>query len=170
MVRAPILLAAFALAVTSRGDVVVLAVLLGFGAGVADSGVAVAFALSSALVRWGSSSLAAIAGAQAVLGPAGWTGSAPAVASAWFAAVALVLAAAPRSTPRRVVALAAVAPFGAAAADVTMGSSAGAGLWLRVLASVVATVVITLLPQWRTRSRIAVAAGLVALVCAGFAR
>jgi len=88
-----LLAAAFVLAVTSRGDVVVLALLLGLGTGRRRAGLAAAGALGAAMVRWGSPSLSAIAGAQAVLGPAGWTGSRAAIVSAWFGAVALVLAA-----------------------------------------------------------------------------
>lgn len=45
------------------------------------------------LGRWGSTSLAVAAGAQAIVGPAGWAGSATLVASSWCAAAALVLVA-----------------------------------------------------------------------------
>ncbi|MEY2423325.1 MAG: hypothetical protein QOI95_3392 [Acidimicrobiaceae bacterium] len=188
MPRAALLAAAFALAVTSRGDVVVLTLLLGFGAARRASGLASALALTAAFVRWGSPALGAIAGGQAVLGPAGWTGSAAAVASAWCSAFALVFAAvswpvaaatapAPSRRDRRQRAprtLAAsvypVAPFAIAAADVVVGPAPGGALALRVLASVIALVVTTLVARWRSLPLLACTSGALALLCAGLAR
>ncbi|MEY2434686.1 MAG: hypothetical protein QOC92_4411 [Acidimicrobiaceae bacterium] len=174
MPRAALLVAAFALAVLSRGDVIVLALLLGFGAGRRMSGLASAAALLAALVRWGSPSLGAIAGAQAVLGPAGWTGSAAAVASAWFAAVALVLAATPLFKKNVVLVALSVAPFAVAAADVVVGPAPGGALALRVLASVIAIGLTTALARSRRFARVlgpaAVTCGVVAVVCAGVSR
>ena len=170
MPRVALLAAALALAVTSRGDVVVLALLLGFGAGRRTSGLASGAALAAALVRWGSPALGAIAGAQAVLGPAGWTGSSFAVASAWLAAVALVLAAVSIDKTSPVVTALSVAPFAIAAADVVVGPARGGALALRVLASVLALVVATVLARWRSRPWIAAGAGALALLCAGIAR
>jgi hypothetical protein len=160
---------ALVVAVASRGDVYVLAVLLGFAAGRRRAGLAVALALVASSVRWGSPSLGAIAGAQAVLGPAGWTGSAAAVGSAWFAAAALVLAAAPidRGWPWR---MASVAPFGLAAADVVAGPGPGGAIAVRVLASAIACAAAAALPDRRARDAFAVAAAVVALGCAGVAR
>jgi hypothetical protein len=170
MPRAALLAAAFALAVSSRGDVVVLALLLGFGAGRRASGLAAAAALAAALVRWGSPSLGAIAGAQAVLGPAGWTGSSAAVASAWLGAFALVFAAVPLDRASWLVTTLSVAPFAIAAADVVVGPAPGGALALRALGSVVALAVTTLLARRRSLPVVAVGAGALALVCAGFAR
>lgn len=113
------LAAAAALAATSSGDVVLLAVLLGLAAGDLTAGVTAALALAALAVRWGSTSLDAIAGAQAVLGAGGLVGPAAAVAAAWAAAAALVLA--PRREWQAVA-------FGAAAAVCVAGPSiAGPG-------------------------------------------
>ena len=168
--RVLLLAAALALAVTSRGDVVVLAVLLGFGAGRRTTGLASAAALLAALVRWRSPSLGAIAGAQAVLGPAGWTGSPLAVASAWLGAVALVLAAVSLDRRSMVITALSAAPFAIAAADVVVGPAPGGALALRVLVSAVALVVTTLVVRWRSLPSIAMGVGALALVCAGIAR
>jgi hypothetical protein len=174
MPRAALLVAALVLALLSRGDVIVLALLLGFGAGRRLSGLASAGALLSAHVRWGSSSLGAIAGAQAVLGPAGWTGSGAAIAAAWFAAVALVLAAVPLFKTNVVVVALSVAPFAVAAADVVVGPAPGGALALRVLATAVAIGLTTVLVRAKRLARVigpvAVACGLLAVVCAGVSR
>jgi hypothetical protein len=148
-VRIAVLAAAFVLAVASRGDVVVLAVLLGLGAGRRSSGLAAAGALGAAMVRWGSPSLDAIAGAQSVLGPAGWTGSSAAIASAWLGAVALVLATRSIGAGSTTARALAAAPFAAAAADVVIGPSAGLAVLLRVVAAAVALALAT----WRTAGR-----------------
>lgn len=106
---------AAALIVLSTGDVFLLAALLGVAAASAAAGLtstAVAVALAT---RWGSSSLAAAAGAQAVLGPALVVGPWPALASGWCAAAALLLAA-----PAGIAA----PVFGAAAALVAAGPGA----------------------------------------------
>jgi len=170
MPGAVLLVAALAMAISSRGDVVVLALLLGFGAMRRASGVAIALALTASLVRWGSPSLGAIAGAQAVLGPAGWTGSAAAVASAWLAAVALLLAAVPLSRANNLVLALWLAPFAIAAADVSVGPAPGGALPLRVVASVVAMAAAVALARWRSLPTIAIGCGALALLCAGIAR
>lgn len=170
MPRAALLAAALALAILSRGDVVVLALLLGFGAAQRMSGLAVAGALAAAFVRWGSPALGAIAGAQAVLGPAGWTGSSLAIASAWLGAVALVLAARPIVTSSTAVTALSVSPFAIAAADVVVGPAPGGALALRVIASAVALAVTTLLARRNAMPRLAVGCGVVAVLCAGIAR
>jgi len=79
------------MAVTSTGDVLAAGVMLGLVSGdlVAGSvGVVVGIAV---IGRWGSSSFAALAGGQAVLGAAGWSGPPGLVLSSWAAAVAVVL-------------------------------------------------------------------------------
>ncbi|MEY2569896.1 MAG: hypothetical protein QOE63_246, partial [Acidimicrobiaceae bacterium] len=91
-----------------------------------------------ALLRGGTTSLGALAGAQAVLGPAGWTGRGAAVASAWFGALAVV-AATPDPLALRGGRVLTAAPFGAAAALLAVGPGPGGQLPLRVVAAVVAT-------------------------------
>jgi len=168
-VRLALLVAAFVLAVASRGDVFVLALVLGLGVGRRASAFAAVVGLVAAMVRWGSPSLRAIAGAQAVLGPAGWTGSRAAVASAWLGAMALVAAA--RRGPR-VVSLAtcvSLAPFAVAAADVVVGPSLGGAVGWRVLASIAAFGLALVFSRWRSAPEYAIAFGLAALLAAGVA-
>jgi hypothetical protein len=165
-----LLAAALALAVTSRGDVVVLALLLAFGAGNRVCALASSAGLAAALVRWGSPGLGAIAGAQAVLGPAGWTGSSFAVASAWLGALALVLAAESLDKTSTAVTALSVSPFAVAAADLVIGPAPGGALALRVVASVVAVGITTAIARWRSLPAIAAASGALALLCAGIAR
>jgi hypothetical protein len=52
---------------------------------------AIALGTIATVGRWGSSSLAAVAGGQAVVGAAGWTGDAALVVSSWCAAIAIAL-------------------------------------------------------------------------------
>src|SRR5439155_17998361 len=125
---------AVTMALLSSGDVLLLGVLLGIACAdlvVGATGVVVGLAVVG---RWGTPSLAALAGGQAVVGAAGVTGPTLLAASAWCAAAALALAA-----PRRPVATVA---FGLAAADVVAGpaalSSGGGLLAIRVAASLVA--------------------------------
>jgi len=138
------------MAVSSRGDVLVLALLLGLAAAQLESGVATVLAGVAVLLRWGTTSLGALAGAQAVLGAAGLTGPTPAAMSSWLSAVAIVGAAAPfqtharptddQSRGRALLVLAAL-PFGLAAAAVAAGSGPGGNLPLRAAVSVVAVMV-----------------------------
>jgi hypothetical protein len=119
------------MAVTSTGDVILLGVLLGLAASDAVAGGVGVLAATGVVGRWGTSSLAALAGGQAVVGAGGWTGSAALVASSWGGALALLLICPPGIAP--------AAAFGAAAAQLVAGpavadnSSAGA-VALRVLA------------------------------------
>ena len=106
--------AATVLAVTSSGEVVLLAVVLGVAAADLLAGAVALWAGLALAVRWGSSSLDAVGGAQAVLGPGATVGPAAAIAATWGAAAALVLA-----SPRGWAALA----FGAAAALGVAGPS-----------------------------------------------
>ena len=86
----PVRLAASAgaavMALTSVGDVLLLAVILGVAAADLLAGTAAVLAAVGVVGRWGTSSLAALAGGQAVVGPAGWTGSTRLAVSAWCAA------------------------------------------------------------------------------------
>jgi hypothetical protein len=86
--------AALVLAVTSRGELLVLVALLapaarGRGVVVPALGLAAAAIASSA--RWGTTSLDALAGAQAVLGPAGGVGPVWGAAASWLAAATILL-------------------------------------------------------------------------------
>jgi hypothetical protein len=79
------------LALSSTGDPLVAAVVLGVAAGRALCGVAVALAAVAVTARWGSADLAVVAGGQSVLGPAGLLEPARAAGSAWLAAAAAVV-------------------------------------------------------------------------------
>ena len=154
---------ALTLAVSSRGDGLVLAVAL---ATVAVRPVRIAGAVGAllgSLLRWGTTSLGAIAGAQAVLGPAGWTGSGAAVASAWAGALALVAATPGRLAPRGGRALAA-APFGATAALVVIGPGPGGAVGLRVVAAVAASALAWLVAGARERRVASLAIDVLAVV------
>lgn len=85
-------LAAVVLAVLSRGDAITLAVALAVVAWRPLPAVGLTGALLATGWRFGSTSLEAIAGAQAVLGPAGVVGPGRAAAASLVAAVAVVLA------------------------------------------------------------------------------
>lgn len=89
--RAGAAAAAVLLAALSQGDAVALSVALALAVWRPIPVLAVAGALGASSLRWGSTSLEAWSGAQAVLGPAGVVGPAQAAVSAWSAAVALVL-------------------------------------------------------------------------------
>jgi hypothetical protein len=85
--------AAAVLLLGSIGDGVVVVVLLAFAAADVAPALVALLVAGAALLRFGSSSLDALAGAQAVLGPGGVVGPARAAASTWLAAGALVLGA-----------------------------------------------------------------------------
>jgi hypothetical protein len=125
--------AALVLAVSSRGDVAVLAVLLVLVRPRPATVVAVVGALVAEGWRWGATSLDAIAGAQAVLGPGGWTGTGASAASAWAATAAVLLV-----LPRRRLDPAAHAAVGATVALLVAGPGPGGDLWIRALAGVLA--------------------------------
>ena len=156
-VRAAALAAALVLAVLSRGDVVVLAAMLAVGARGPLRVVGVVAALKATAWRWGSASLEHIAAAQSVLGPAGLVDPPSAAASAWLAAVAIVLATPTLPPPntsvrgdrwvRHGVRWLPRAAFAAAAVAVVAGPSARDDVWIRGLAFVVALVAIVLLQR-----------------------
>lgn len=91
-VRTGAAVAALVLAVLSRGDALVLAALLALAAWRPPALVVIP-ALVASSWRWGSTSLEALAGAQAVLGPAGLVGPPAAAAASWLAGIALLLSA-----------------------------------------------------------------------------
>jgi hypothetical protein len=103
-VRPAAAVAGLVLAVTGTGDVLVVAVCLAVAARRVSSTLALVAAGVAATARWGSPDLAAIAGGQAVLGPAGLLEPPLAGASAWCAALAVVVGwsalAAPSSADR----------------------------------------------------------------------
>jgi hypothetical protein len=102
--------------------VLFVGVLLGLAAVDMAVGVSAVLVGLAVLARWGTTALGALAGLQAVLGPAGLTGRALGIASSWCGAGALAVAAA--LVPRRVTA----AAVGLLAALVVAGPAAsGAG-------------------------------------------
>jgi len=142
LVRHAAVAAALALATLSRGDALVLAVLLVIAAW-RPVALAVVPALVASSWRWGSSSLEALAGAQTVLGPAGLVGPPAAAATSWLAGLAILLVLAGRpSAPNlpRGAALLAVLATGATLAAVVAGPGGGGAVWIRVGAGAVATV------------------------------
>jgi hypothetical protein len=123
---------------TSSGDVLLLGALTGFAALDLTAGVAAVLVAVSVLIRWGSSSLAALAGAQAVVGSAAWHGSPASALAAWCAGVGVLLLAAGRwsRTPLLPVAC------GVFAADVMAGPAvSGHNGWIRIIATFVGIVV-----------------------------
>lgn len=188
LVRGGAAAAAVVLAVLSQGDALALAAAL-----LVVAWHPVALIVVPALVasswRWGSTSLDALAGAQAVLGPAGLVGPARAAAVSWLAAVAVVLcspasrapmhdaskeppvpaAVLARRRPRNGLARLSALAVGATAADIVAGPSLGGAWWLRLAATVLATglaLVVSRLRQKHPRplDALAIAAGVMALV------
>jgi hypothetical protein len=127
--------AALVLAISSHGDAIVLAVALVLALPRPTTVVAVGGALLASSWRWGSTSLNALAGAQAVLGPAGWVGPRTAVASTWLAGAAVVLAMSRGTDVIRVLAV------GAVAAALVAGPGPGGDLWIRFVAGAAAAAV-----------------------------
>jgi hypothetical protein len=148
-VRTAAAAAALVLAGLSRGDALVLAGLLALAAWRPLPAAAGAAALAATAWRWSSASLEDIAGAQAVLGPAGWVGPGLSAAGAWLGALAL-LAATP-VLPARAARLVAAIATGAAAAVVVVGPAPGGAVWARVVATVVGSAVALVVAQQRSR-------------------
>jgi hypothetical protein len=113
--------------------------------------------LAASAWRWSSTALEDIAGAQAVLGPAGAVDPASAAVAAWLGALAIVLAtpnlleawlfekadagAISRDAPpwlRQGLAWLPAGAFGASAATVVAGPAVSDDLWIRVAATIVA--------------------------------
>jgi hypothetical protein len=125
--------AALVLAITSRGDAAVLAAVLVAVDATPAAAVAVVAALSASSWRWGSTGLDALAGAQAVLGPAAVVGPPWSAVGSCLAAAALVVALSSRVEVLRLLAV------GASAAAVLAGPAPGGEIWFRVVAALVAT-------------------------------
>lgn len=148
--------AAVVLAVLSRGDVLVLAALLVVVAW-RPAAVAVVPALVASAWRWGSTSLDALAGAQAVLGPAALVGPTSAAVASVSAALAILVGvpgrplgeASPNRRPRGRL-MVAVAT-GAAVAAVVAGPGVGGEIWVRVAVGAVASVGAAGVARLRTR-------------------
>lgn len=125
-------------------------------------GATIALVAWATALRWGSVWLVAVGGAQAVLGSGGVVGPAPAAASAWFAAGALVLGVPGGS-------IAAAVATGATAAFLLAGPSGTDGIAVRVAATLVLSLLafgVGCLP-WR---RIPAVAGFgLAVAAVGFA-
>jgi len=146
------------MAITSTGDVLLLGVLLGVAAGDVEAGAASVLAGLVVLGRFGTTSLAALAGAQHVVGPAGATGPVLLAAASWLAALALSF------STRAEFAIAAV--FGLAAADVVAGPAIGNGgqaVAVRMAASLVAVALTWFVGGW-VPTRLARLAAVVAAV------
>ncbi|MDQ6797933.1 MAG: hypothetical protein M3011_07930 [Actinomycetota bacterium] len=141
--------------VTSTGDVMAAGVLLGLMAGDLAAGAIGVLAGIAVIGRWGSSSFAALAGGQAVVGAAGWSGPPGMVLSSWAAAAAVLLVVPRRSRrpgvptagsgPKRsaggyTVGVVACGCFAAAlVAGPAVGRDTDSVIILRVAASVIAT-------------------------------
>lgn len=136
---------AAALVVGSTGDAFLLAVLLGVVAGDVVAGAAAAGVALALLARWGSSSLAAVAGAQAVLGPAVVLGPPVSAASVWLATLALVVVA---PVGWRAVLFGATAGLVACGPAATTLGNAG----LRVLGVVVGAGLVYVAAPWLART------------------
>jgi len=150
------------MALTSTGDVLLLGVLLGVAAGDVEASVASVLAGLVVLGRFGTTSLAALAGAQHVVGPAGATGPVVLAAASWCAATALSF------STRAELAIAAV--FGLAAADVVAGPALGHGgeaIAVRVAASLIAVAVAWFVGGWvppRLARTVALSAGAIGVL------
>jgi hypothetical protein len=140
LLRGAAAVAALVIALLSRGDALVLAGLLVLASWRLTAGAIIVPALVAASWRWGSTSLEALAGAQAVLGPAGLVGPERAATAAWLAAAALVLSvpARARSAGPQLVIGVVIAATGATAALVVAGPAAGGEWWIRAVATITA--------------------------------
>lgn len=159
--------AAVAMTVAGTGDVVLAGALAGLAAGgpvAVSSGVLAGLAV---MVRWGSPSLGALGGAQAVFGIAGAVGEPVAVAATWCAAGALVLAGAAGTAPRRT---AGALACGVLAAAVVAGPAGRSGLGVRLGATVAVVAVAVATTRLPARSvavsALLAAAGALALAVA----
>ncbi|MDP1819426.1 MAG: hypothetical protein Q8K58_05955 [Acidimicrobiales bacterium] len=131
--------AGLVLAVSSRGDASVLAVVLAALAWRPTAVLAVGAAFVASSWRWDASSLEALSGAQAVLGPAGGVGPPAAAAGSWLAAAAILLAlagAVERTGRVAPIDLARAAAAGAAVAAVVAGPALGGHIAVRAAVAV----------------------------------
>ena len=137
------------------------------GAATLPAAVTGALALAVAGVRWSTTSLAAVAGAQAVLGPAVSVGSATEAVAVGLAAIGAVLAAPPPTRSPLTGLTAAVLGLVAATVAVAPAGSGGLAPRLAALAvGAVAGVAAGLLPAERARGVAGVGCGAVGLALA----
>jgi len=181
--RAAATAAALLLAALSRGDALVLAALLALAAWRPLPAAAIVTALAATAWRWSSAALEDIAGAQAVLGPAGVVEPPSAAAAAWLGAIAVLLA-----TPDLPLALEAepggrvargaiwwlpVLAHAATAAVIVAGPSVGGEVWTRLVAVAVGCGLVAARRRWVPSSRrglvegAAAGAGVVSLLLVG---
>ena len=159
--------AALAVAVSGRGDLLLLGGLLALALAERRSSLAAVLAVAAVAVRWGTTSAETVTGAVTTLGPGLRVGPAPAAAALALAAAALLLACLQAPLVPR---LAAGASAGALAVGPVGAASAGAVV-LGVLGVAIGLLVAVLLPRWvpepsdRLRRAAPVTAGL-ALVLA----
>ena len=153
---------AIAVTVVAHGPALVLAALvavtLAYPLGLATS----SLAFVATTIRWGSGWLVALAGAQAVLGPAITVGPVASAASSWCAAASLVVAVPDRS-------LVVAAGVGTVAALLAAGPGGWDGIAVRVLATAVAvgaTVLVGRLGRARMRAIAAAVLAVAAVVLA----
>lgn len=141
--------------ITSTGDALVAGVLLGLATADLAAGTVGVLVGIAVVGRWGSSSLAALAGGQAVLGAGGWSGPAGMVVSSWAAAAAVVMVcsrprAASASTPEVPAGILASGLLAAAlVAGPAVGQDTGSVVTLRVVASAIAVAVAVLVIRAR---------------------
>src|SRR5205823_1885102 len=123
------------MALTSTGDVLLLGVLLGVAAASVETGAASVLAGLVVLGRFGTTSLAALAGAQHVVGPAGTTGPVLLATASWCAAAAVILSTRAEFTVDAVfgVAAASVVLPELAAETMLVAALLAAGLWFALL-------------------------------------
>lgn len=159
--RLGLAVAVLVLVASSRGDALVLVGLL---AALSTRPTAVAALVAAgvgASWRWGSSSLVAWSGDQAVLGPAGLVGPPRAAVASWCAAVSVLLAVAHpaagvlrrRRRPRTPLDLAQAAAAGGAAALVVAGPAPGGDLVARAGAAAAGLALALLLGHLRAAHR-----------------
>jgi hypothetical protein len=149
-------------AVVARGPGAVLALLVAVVLAAPIGVVTAALVAAATWLRWGSTWLVAVSGAQAVLGPAAVVGPAAASVSSWLAAAALVVAVPGGSV------LAALAT-GTTAGLLVAGPAGVGGIPLRVAATVVATLLALAVGRLRWRRVPAVLALLLAVGAVGLA-
>lgn len=150
---------------TGSGEGVLLIALLAVAGTGAGPALVAAGSVLAVAIRWGTTSLSSVAGAQAILGPAAVVGPAPAAAACVTAAMALVLAA-PGRLAAPVFGLTAGAflagPGGSAGADVATRAAS------MLLGTVLAVVLDALLPRRSAGvAAVGIAAGAVVLALAG---
>ena len=157
---------AVVLAVVGRGDAVVLAALVAVAAGTGPGALAAAAAVAAAALRWGSTSLAAVVGAQAVLGPAVAVDPSTAAAGSAMAVAGAVLGSV-GGRREGWLAVAAVAPLAMSAGHGTTGAGVRAAV---ALAAVGVAAVVSLVVPARARAALPFAGVVLAAVGAGLCR